>query len=167
MAAEDQVRQRILDVFRAFNIGAGEVLPEQSLEMRLVHFPPPERRLVDQVLDQMISDGLVEELQSPPGLVLTEKGEALVYETTRSMAVEDRVRQRILDVFRAFNIGAGGVLPEQSLEGNILDFPPPERRLVDQVLDRMISDGWVEELESPPGGLVLTEKGETQVYRTV
>lgn len=77
--------------------------------------------------------------------------------------IEDRVRDQVLGIFRAFNVGAEEYLPEQSLMGNIMDFTPPERQVVDQVVEEMILEGIVEEVESPPG-LRLTQKGQKIAY---
>lgn len=83
MADISKVEEKVLDMFRRFNVGAGEVLPVNSIQIRVAEWTPPERRLYEQAVDNLVKKGLVERCEPGApvigGLRLTEEGEKIVY----------------------------------------------------------------------------------------
>lgn len=78
---KDAVRAKVLGAFRRFKVGADEVLPQGSIDLTVTQsLTPPERRVFDEVVEEMVRDGLIAHSDSAlGGWGLTEAGEALVY----------------------------------------------------------------------------------------
>ncbi len=74
-AAEEE----ILGVFRAFNIGAGEYLPSNTLVLAIEKFPAPAREDAEASLRRLVQRGALTATRDGLGYTLTEKGSRLVY----------------------------------------------------------------------------------------
>lgn len=80
-AHKNSVKQKILDTFRHFRVGADEILPQNSILYTLrQNLTPPEERVFDEVVEEMVNEGLIRHADSDlGGWFLTEAGENLVY----------------------------------------------------------------------------------------
>ncbi|MBL9028183.1 MAG: TIR domain-containing protein [Myxococcales bacterium] len=77
----EAVRRKVLEAFRHFKVSANQVLPQNSI-LYWLHpkLTPPEERVLDEVAEDMVRDGLIAHSDSAlGGWVLTEEGEKLVY----------------------------------------------------------------------------------------
>ena len=76
-----EIKKEILDMFRTLENEDGDVLPPELLESDYFkHLNWEEKRLYQSAVDDLISNGLVENVKgSALGLKLTDKGADLIY----------------------------------------------------------------------------------------
>ncbi len=69
--------------------------------------------------------------------------------------------QKILDLFRRHDVGAGSVLAKQHLTDEIMSWPPEQKMKMRDAWHRLVGEGYV--IEGDPRGPTLTPKGRAAV----
>ena len=78
MADVEDVENKIMSLYKEMNLGANEFIMMPRFISERSKWTPPERRLVDEALKNLVGKGYV--VTGRLGLTLTEAGETFIYE---------------------------------------------------------------------------------------
>ena len=157
------MEEKIFDLFRQAKCKVGHIVPMRNIMGLMQTLNPVEQQQLENVLQRLESQGyFTYEADGGKCLRLTQKGYDHIYKPC-SMT-DSELEEKIFDLFRQAKCKVGHIVPMRNIMGLMQTLNPVEQQQLENVLQRLESQGYFTYEADGGKCLRLTQKGYESIY---